>query len=79
MVMAEKLNKGNGVPFTHKDAQVFRDRFDVLEGVYGNEAKGYCQQYLRLWPQYQRLKHRAIKVRLSPLRTGHKPLLIIDR
>ena len=67
------------VSFTYKDAQLFRDLFDVLKAVYGNDALGYFRQYLKLWPEYRRLKVSGVNVRFSPPRFGRRPLLIIDR
>ena len=68
-----------GIPFSGKDARVFHDLFDALEDVYGAGARGYMRQYVKLWPQYLRLKRRGMKVRISSPRFGRRPLLIIDR
>jgi hypothetical protein len=72
-------NKPTGIPFTERDARVFQDLFDVLEGVYGDEAKSYMRDYLRIWKRYRELKDKGINVRVSPPRFGRPPLLIIDR
>jgi hypothetical protein len=72
-------NKPTGIPFTERDARVFQDLFDILKGVYGDEAQGYMRQYLKLWPQYHKLKKKGVKVRISSPRFSHPPLLIIDR
>jgi hypothetical protein len=77
--MRPKKEIQGGVLFTYKDAQLFRDLFDVLEGVYGAEAPGYFQRYIKLWPHYKRLKENGVNVRMSPPRFCRRPLLIIDR
>jgi hypothetical protein len=77
--MKTAKNKASGIPFTGQDARVFQDLFDALEDVYGHEAQSYMRQYLKLWPQYLRLKRRGVKVRISSPRFGRRPLLIINR
>lgn len=74
-----KQQKEVSIPFTVTDARVFKDLFDVLEGVYGAKAQGYFQRYVKLWPQYQRLKNNGVNFRISSPRFGRRPLLIIDR
>jgi|KBSSwiStaDraftv2_1062776.scaffolds.fasta_scaffold2264944_1 hypothetical protein len=71
--------KSLGIPLTDQDARVFHDFFDALEGFYGAEAQSYMRQYLKLWPKYLKLQKSGVKVRMSPLRFGRRPLLIIDR
>lgn len=71
--------KSSGIPFDERDARVFHDLFDALEDVYGDEAQSYMRQYLKLWPQYLKLKENGVKVRISSPRFGRRPLLIIDR
>jgi hypothetical protein len=78
-VMEKTQKKPIHIPFTYKDAQVFKDLFDVLKSVYGNDAQRYFRQYIKLWPQYRRLKASGVNVRFSPLRRRSLPLLIIDR
>jgi hypothetical protein len=51
-MLKKSRKKKVGIPFTHKDAQVFRDLFDILEGLYGEEAQVYFRRYLKLLPQY---------------------------
>ena len=75
----EKTQKREAENSTYKDAQLFKDLFDALKGVYGNDAPDYFRQYLKLWPQYRRLKSSGVNVRFSPPRFGRRPLLIIDR
>jgi hypothetical protein len=41
--------------------------------------RDYFRQYLKLWPQYRRLKSSGVNVRFSPPRFGRRPLFIIDR
>jgi hypothetical protein len=36
----EKTQKREAEISTYKDAQLFKDLFDVLKGVYGNDAPG---------------------------------------
>ena len=57
-------NKSSGLPFTERDARVFQDLFDALEDVYAEEAQGYMRQYLKLWPQYLKLRKNGAKVRI---------------
>ena len=75
----EKTQKREAEISTYKDTQLFKDLFDVLKAVYGNDALGYFRQYLKLWPEYRRLKAGGVNVRFSPPRFGRRPLLIIDR
>jgi hypothetical protein len=67
----EKTQKREAEISTYKDAQLFKDLFDVLKGVYGND---YFRQYLKLWLQYRRLKSSGVNVRFSPPRFGRRPL-----
>ena len=60
------------------DAQVLDDLYDILEGVYGEEAQTYFQRYLKLWPIYRRLKNHGVNVRISLGRFRQEPLLIIN-
>src|SRR5262245_37168301 len=60
------------------DAQVLDDLYDILEGVYGEEAQTYFQRYIKLWPIYRRLKHEGVNVRISLGRFRQQPLLIIN-
>jgi len=64
--------------FTHRNAQVLNDLFDILESIYGEEAQLHFQRYVKLWPNYCRLKNNGVNVRFSPHRFGRRPLLIID-
>ena len=64
---------------TQRDIEVLTDLFAVLKGVYGEGAKAYFRQYIRLYRHYRSLKDAGVKVRVSPLRLGSTPLLIIDR
>jgi hypothetical protein len=65
-------------PSNFRDAQVLNDLFDILEGVYGEEAQTYFQRYLKLWPIYRRLKNEGVNVRISLGRFRQQPLLIIN-
>ena len=60
------------------DAQVLDDLYDILEGVYGEEAQTYFQRYIKLWPIYRRLKNHGVNVRISLGRFRQEPLLIIN-
>jgi len=64
--------------FGDRDAQVVNDLFDILEGVYGEEAEIYFQRYVKLWPIYRRLKNEGVNVRISLGRFRQEPLLIIN-
>ena len=65
--------------FTQRDIEVFMDFFNVLKGVHGEEAQTYFRQYGKLYERYRSLKDAGVNVRVSPLRLGSRPLLIIDR
>ena len=65
--------------FTQRDIEVFVDFLDVLKGVHGEEAQSYFHQYDKLYERYRSLKDAGVNVRVSPLRLGPRPLLIIDR
>jgi hypothetical protein len=65
-------------PSNFRDAKVLNDLFDILEGVYGEEAQIYFQRYLKLWPIYRRLKNEGVNVRISLGRFRQQPLLIIN-
>ena len=65
--------------FTQRDIEVLTDVYAVLQGVYGEEAKTYFRQYIKLYRRYRSLKDAGVNVRVSPLRLGSRPLLIIDR
>ena len=65
--------------FTQRDIEVLTDVYAVLQGIYGEEAKTYFRQYIKLYRRYRSLKDAGVNVRVSPLRLGSRPLLIIDR
>ena len=65
--------------FTQRDIEVLTDVYAVLQGVYGEEAQTYFHQYIKLYERYRSLKDAGVNVRVSPLRLGSRPLLIIDR
>ena len=65
-------------PSNFRDAKVLNDLFDILEGVYAEEAQTYFQRYLKLWPIYRRLKNEGVNVRISLGRFRQEPLLIIN-
>jgi hypothetical protein len=65
--------------FTQRDIEVLTDIYAVLQGIYGEEAKTYFRQYIKLYRRYRSLKDAGVNVRVSPLRLGSRPLLIIDR
>ena len=67
------------VNFTQRDIEVLTDVYAVLQGVYGEEAQSYFHQYIKLYRRYRSLKDAGVNVRVSPLRLGSRPLLIIDR
>ena len=69
------INLGN---LRDTDAQVLDDLYDILEGVYGEEAQTYFQRYIKLWPIYRRLKHEGVNVRISLGRFRQQPLLIVN-
>ena len=64
---------------TQRDIEVLTDLFAVLKGLYGEEAKTYFRQYIKLYERYRSLKDAGVNVRVSPLRLGSRPLLIIGR
>ena len=65
--------------FTQRDIEVLTNVCAVHEGVYGEEAQTYFHQYIKLYERYRSLKDAGVNVRVSPLRLGPRPLLIIDR
>ena len=65
--------------FTQRDIDVLMDVVAVLKGVHGEEAQTYFRQYIKLYERYRSLKDAGVNVRVSPLRLGPRPLLIIDR
>ena len=65
--------------FTRRDIEVLTDVCAVLEGVYGEEGQTYFHQYIKLYERYRSLKDAGVNVRVSSLRLGPRPLLIIDR
>ena len=67
------------INFTQRDIEVLTDVFAVLQGVYGEEAQAYFRQYIKLYERYRSLKDAGVNVRVSPLRLGSRPVLIIDR
>ena len=67
------------VNFTQRDIEVLTDVYAVLQGVYEEEAQSYFHQYIKLYERYRSLKDAGVNVRVSPLRLGSRPLLIIDR
>ena len=67
------------INFIQRDIEVLTDVYAVLQGVYGEEAKTYFRQYIKLYRRYRSLKDAGVNVRVSPLRLGSRPLLIIDR
>ena len=64
--------------FTQRDIEVLTDVYAVLQGIYGEKAKTYFRQYIKLYRRYRSLKDAGVNVRVSPLRLGSRPLLIID-
>ena len=77
-VVARKTRQEEFSNFTHRDAQILNDLFDILESIYGEEAQSHFQRYVKLWPNYCRLKNDGLNVRFSPHRLGRQPLLIIE-
>jgi len=65
--------------FAQRDIEVLSDVVAVLKGVYGEEAQTYFRQYIKLYERYRSLKDAGVNVRVSPLRLGSRPLLIIGR
>jgi hypothetical protein len=65
------INMGN---LRDTDAQVLDDLYNILEGVYGEEAQTYFQRYIKLWPIYLRLKHEGVNFRISLGRFRQQPL-----
>jgi hypothetical protein len=41
---------------TQRDIEVLTDLFAVLKGVYGQKAKTYFRQYIKLYRHYRSLK-----------------------
>jgi len=78
--MKAKQKQQGGIPFTAKDARIFQQVFDVLDGDWSDEAESYTRGYIRLWKHYNKLKDRGVKVRITPPRCGRRtPVLIIDK
>ena len=67
------------INFTQRDIDVLMDVVAVLKGVHVEEAQTYFRQYIKLYERYRSLKDAGVNVRVSPLRLGPRPLLIIDR
>ena len=52
---------------TQRDIEVLTDLFAVLKGVYGEEAKAYFRQYIRLYRHYRFLKRRRSEGKSFPV------------
>jgi hypothetical protein len=77
--MEKTRKKKAAISFTYKDAQLLSDIFDVIKAVRRNDAHSYFREYLKLWPQYRRLRASGLNVRFSPVHLGSRPLLVIDQ
>jgi hypothetical protein len=77
-MLKKSRKKKAGALFTHGDAKVFTEVFNILEGAYGEEAQDYFRRLVKLMPQYQRLIDKGVNVRIARQRIGRRPLLIID-
>jgi hypothetical protein len=52
--------------------------YDVLEGVYGDEAQSYMNQYIKVKAHAFELEQKGLKVRISLPDFPRRPLLIIE-
>lgn len=53
--------------------------YDVLEVVYGDEARDYVNQYIQLKAQSFELEKQGMMVRISIPALPRRPLLIIEK
>ena len=75
--MKAKQKQKGGIPFTAKDARIFQQVFDMLDGDWSDEAESYMRGYIRLWKHYNELRDRGVNVRISPPKLGCRgPFLI---
>jgi len=78
--MKPKRKPYGGVSFTAKDARVFHDVFEVLQDIYGDEARNYMRGYAQIWIRYRQLKDKGVNVRISTPKFGRRqPFLIISK
>jgi len=77
--MKAKKRPQPGIPFTERDARIFKALCDVWDGLYGDEARDYVDQYIKLKAQFFKLEKKGLKVRISLPAFPRRPLLIIEK